>query len=84
MHHLSGLDASFLYLETPEQPMHVGGLNIYELPAGYEGDFLDNVRANVVQKITLVAGRQLINVEAPHMHGLLRRFQIQKRGVEAA
>ena len=37
MHHLSGLDASFLYLETPEQPMHVGGLNIYELPADYDG-----------------------------------------------
>ena len=23
---LSGLDASFLYLETPEQPMHVSSL----------------------------------------------------------
>ena len=46
MNHLSGLDASFLYLETPETPMHVGGLNIYELPAGYEGDFLDNLRGH--------------------------------------
>ena len=27
---LSGLDASFLYLETPSTPMHVGGLQIYD------------------------------------------------------
>ena len=38
MKHLSGLDAAFLYLETPETPMHVGGLNLYELPTGYSGD----------------------------------------------
>jgi WS/DGAT/MGAT family acyltransferase len=30
MQPLSGLDSSFLYLETDNQPMHVGGLNIYE------------------------------------------------------
>jgi len=30
MQHLSGLDSSFLYLETPTTPMHVGGLNVYE------------------------------------------------------
>ena len=29
---LSGLDASFLYLETPEQPMHVSSLCVYEVP----------------------------------------------------
>jgi len=29
---LSGLDAGFLYIETPETPMHVGSLTIYELP----------------------------------------------------
>jgi Wax ester synthase-like Acyl-CoA acyltransferase domain len=34
MKSLSGLDATFLYLETPETPMHVGSLNLYELPAG--------------------------------------------------
>ena len=28
MKHLSGLDSTFLYLETPETPMHVGGLNL--------------------------------------------------------
>ena len=42
MQHLSSLDASFLHLETPETPMHVGGLNIVELPAGYEGDYAED------------------------------------------
>ena len=64
MNHLSGLDASFLYLETPETPMHVGGLNIYELPAGYEGDFLDNLRGHIAQRMHLapVFGRKLVNM----------------------
>lgn len=36
---LSGIDASFLYLETPETPMHVAGLTYFELPPGFEGSF---------------------------------------------
>src|SRR5438067_6011946 len=30
MQQLSGLDASFLYFETPNAPMHVGGISIYD------------------------------------------------------
>jgi WS/DGAT/MGAT family acyltransferase len=30
MRQLTGLDASFLYLETPNAPMHVAGLSIYD------------------------------------------------------
>ncbi|MGB0496164.1 MAG: WS/DGAT/MGAT family O-acyltransferase [Kangiellaceae bacterium] len=30
MQALTGLDSSFLYMETPNMPMHVGGLDIYE------------------------------------------------------
>ena len=30
MHQLSGMDASFLYLETGTSPMHIGGLSIYD------------------------------------------------------
>ncbi|MDH3582471.1 MAG: wax ester/triacylglycerol synthase family O-acyltransferase, partial [Hyphomicrobiales bacterium] len=30
MEQLSGLDASFLYLETGNMPMHIGGLAIYD------------------------------------------------------
>ena len=32
MDHLSGLDGAFLHLETPETPMHVGWLNLFQLP----------------------------------------------------
>ncbi|MBW8890816.1 MAG: hypothetical protein JF617_01085, partial [Burkholderiales bacterium] len=34
MKQLAGLDASFLYLETPQMPMHVGALHLLELPVG--------------------------------------------------
>ena len=37
---LSGIDASFLYLETPETPMHVAGLTYFELPDGFRGQLL--------------------------------------------
>ena len=39
MDRLSGLDASFLYLETPEQLMHVCGLMLLDpttIPGGYD------------------------------------------------
>ena len=64
MNHLSGLDAAFLYVETPETPMHVGGLNIYELPPGYEGEFLDNLRTHIAQRMHLapVFQRKLVNM----------------------
>lgn len=41
---LSGIDASFLYLETPETPMHVAGLTYFELPDGFEGNFYQHFR----------------------------------------
>ena len=64
MDHLSGLDATFLYMETPETPMHVGGLNVFELPAGYEGDFLDNLREHIAKRMHLapVFNRKLVNM----------------------
>jgi len=36
MQPLSGLDSSFLYLETPSSPMHVGSLNVYEGSLSFE------------------------------------------------
>ncbi len=53
MQHLSGLDASFLYLETPETPMHVGGLHLFEMPEGYGGDFYEDVKAHVAKRMHL-------------------------------
>ncbi|MDA8962420.1 wax ester/triacylglycerol synthase family O-acyltransferase, partial [Congregibacter sp.] len=37
MQQLSGLDASFLYLETPNSPMHISGLYIYTQETAPEG-----------------------------------------------
>ncbi|MGY4426851.1 hypothetical protein ACVWY2_009300 [Bradyrhizobium sp. JR6.1] len=43
---LSSLDASFLYLETPEMPMHVGSMAIFRLPDGYKGRLLRGVQGD--------------------------------------
>jgi len=53
MKQLSGLDASFLFLETPEMPMHVGSLNLYELPAGYRGRFVTELRKHMAARLPL-------------------------------
>lgn len=39
MKQLSGIDATFLYMETEETPMHVAGLTLYDLPKGFRGSF---------------------------------------------
>ena len=54
MKQLSGLDATFLYLERPEMPMHVGALNIYELPAGFRGRFVTQVRRHMAERMPLM------------------------------
>ena len=53
MHQLPGLDASFLHLETPEMPMHVGALHNFELPAGYKGDFAADMRRHMIARLPL-------------------------------
>ena len=61
MQQLSGLDATFLYLETPEMPMHVGALHLFELPAGSKGRFITALRTHVESRlpITPVLRRRL-------------------------
>ena len=54
MKQLSGLDASFLYLESPEMPMHVGALHVFELPAGYKGKFAAQLRKHIALRLPLV------------------------------
>ena len=51
MRQLSGLDAIFLYLETPDMPMHVGALHVFELPAGFKGRFVTALREHVTQRL---------------------------------
>jgi WS/DGAT/MGAT family acyltransferase len=53
MKSLTGLDATFLYLETPEMPMHVGSLNLCELPAGFKGSFHTAVKAHIASRLYL-------------------------------
>ncbi|MHC2253947.1 WS/DGAT/MGAT family O-acyltransferase [Bradyrhizobium embrapense] len=59
MDQLSSMDASFLHLETPETPMHVGSLMIFDLPEGYQGDYYEDVKE--------MLGKRL------HLSGLLNR-----------
>ena len=53
MEHLSSMDASFLHLETPETPMHVASLSLLELPKDYKGDFYENVKTMMAQRLHL-------------------------------
>jgi WS/DGAT/MGAT family acyltransferase len=51
MKQLSGLDATFLHIETPEMPMHVGALHVFELPAGYKGRFVRDLRRHIAARL---------------------------------
>jgi WS/DGAT/MGAT family acyltransferase len=53
MNHLSGLDATFLHVESPEMPMHIGSLNVVRLPEGYAGDFYEDAKAHVAKRLHL-------------------------------
>ncbi|WP_178133534.1 WS/DGAT/MGAT family O-acyltransferase [Vineibacter terrae] len=54
MTRLGGIDASFLYFETPETPMHVAGFTLFDLPEGYAGSFHDNYRDMLASRLHLV------------------------------
>ena len=53
MNHLSGIDAAFLHLESPEMPMHVGSLHVLELLPGYGGDYYEDVRECLAKRLHL-------------------------------
>jgi WS/DGAT/MGAT family acyltransferase len=48
---LSSMDASFLYLETPEMPMHVGSMAIFKLPDDYKGNFFEDFKAMIASRL---------------------------------
>lgn len=50
---LTGIDATFLYMETPETPMHVAGLTTYVKPANLEGSFFEHFKAFFLERIHL-------------------------------
>ncbi len=52
--HLSVIDGAFLHLESPEMPMHVGSLHLFEPPAGYQpGEWYEAVKAHVASRMHL-------------------------------
>jgi diacylglycerol O-acyltransferase len=53
MKQLTGLDASFLYMESAEMPMHVGALHLFELPASYKGSFLADMRKHMATRLAI-------------------------------
>lgn len=55
MIHLSTVDAAFLHLETPETPMHVASLSLFELPKGYKGDYYEDVKALIARRMHLAS-----------------------------
>jgi WS/DGAT/MGAT family acyltransferase len=63
---LSPLDVSFLYLETPTTPMHVGGLAVFSLPrSGFDYDTLARL---IEKRIALVPRyRQKIKAIPGHL-----------------
>jgi diacylglycerol O-acyltransferase len=54
MQQLTGADALFLFLETPEMPMHVGALHVLELPARYRGRFVVELRRHIRRCLPLL------------------------------
>ncbi len=66
MQQLTGLDASFLYLETQNSPMHIGGLSIYDpstAPGGAVG--FKQIMENVLKRADRVAALNNVLVEVP-------------------
>lgn len=55
MDQLSSMDASFLHFETPETPMHVGSLMLFELPEGYDGDYYEDVKTMLGKRLHLAS-----------------------------
>jgi WS/DGAT/MGAT family acyltransferase len=52
LNHLSVVDGAFLHLESPEMPMHVGSLALFEPPTSGQPWF-DTVKAHVVSRMHL-------------------------------
>ena len=63
MARLKGVDASFLYMETPETPMHVAGLTLFDLPDAYQGRFHQVYRDFLATRLDLavIFRRKLAN-----------------------
>ena len=71
MKQLTALDASFLYLETPNTPMHVGGLAIYDPSTAQGGsvrfkEILENTRVRALGIPTMTDSLVNVPLEIDH------------------
>ena len=53
MSHMSVVDGAFLHLESPEMPMHVGSLALFEAPPGTADAWFEAVKAHVASRMHL-------------------------------
>ena len=53
MKHLSVVDGAFLHLESPEMPMHVGSLALFDAPPSGAGTWYEAVKAHVASRMHL-------------------------------
>lgn len=51
MKKLAFLDSGFLYAETPNTPMHIAGLQVFEVPAHKRPGFFEAYRRNVAERL---------------------------------
>ena len=82
MQRLSGLDATFLYMETPHMHMHVASTCVFDptnVPGGYS---FDRVRAMVENRLPLVPPfrRRLVEVLGAELGRELGELALVPRG----
>jgi len=53
MNHLSVVDGAFLHLESPEMPMHVGSLALFDPPPADHGPWFETLKAHVASRMHL-------------------------------
>jgi diacylglycerol O-acyltransferase len=50
---LTAIDASYLYMETPEVPMHIGSMAMFQLPDNHREDFFEGLKAMIGRRLHL-------------------------------
>lgn len=67
MEELSGLDASFLFLETPKMPMHIGGVAVLEGSMSFEAFFqFISQRVHLVTRLTQKLVASPLSLDKPY------------------
>jgi diacylglycerol O-acyltransferase / wax synthase len=52
---LSTMDATFLYIETPETPMHVAGLSIFKPKPDFTGNIFEDYKKFIADRLHLIS-----------------------------